>query len=158
MNKQRSFHVSVSSANNHPHHHRHLRRRGRICSELLTNRTSIPASLVGEIPLRSPPSEWRKKMISDNALLIIDMQQGLFRGPVSSCSAEAVLANIRLLIAHARHAQVPVFFCPPCWTRRLALFSAGAVDAADTRAGREGAGRCFHQAPSQLFSGYGIAA
>lgn len=49
-------------------------------------------------------------MISDNALLIIDMQQGLFRGPVSSCSAEAVLANIRLLIAHARHAQVPVFF------------------------------------------------
>lgn len=48
-------------------------------------------------------------MISDNALLIIDMQQGLFRGPVSSCSAEAVLANIRLLIAHARHAQVPVF-------------------------------------------------
>lgn len=49
-------------------------------------------------------------MISDNALLIIDMQQGLFRGPVSPCSADAVLANIRLLIANARHAQVPVFF------------------------------------------------
>lgn len=49
-------------------------------------------------------------MISDNALLIIDMQQGLFRGPVSPFSADAVLANIRLLIANARHAQVPVFF------------------------------------------------
>ena len=49
-------------------------------------------------------------MISDNALLIIDMQQGLFRGPVSPCSADAVLANIRLLIANARHAQVPIFF------------------------------------------------
>lgn len=49
-------------------------------------------------------------MISDNALLIIDMQQGLFRGPVSPCSADAVLENIRLLIANARHAQVPVFF------------------------------------------------
>lgn len=49
-------------------------------------------------------------MISDNALLIIDMQQGLFRGPVFPCSADAVLANIRLLIANARHAQVPIFF------------------------------------------------
>ncbi|RMA89342.1 MULTISPECIES: cysteine hydrolase family protein [Enterobacter] len=49
-------------------------------------------------------------MISDNALLIIDMQQGLFRGPVSPCSTDAVLANIRLLIANARHAQVPIFF------------------------------------------------
>lgn len=38
---------------------------------------------------------------SDNALLIIDMQQGLFRGPVSPRSADAVLANIRLLIANA---------------------------------------------------------
>lgn len=96
-------------------------------------------------------------MISDNALLIIDMQQGLFRGPVSPFSADVVLANIRLLIAHARHARVPVFFARHV-TRRLALFSAGAVDAADTRAGREGAGCCFHQAPSQLFSGYRIAA
>ncbi|SAD61175.1 isochorismatase hydrolase [Enterobacter cloacae] len=47
---------------------------------------------------------------SDNALLVIDMQQGLFNDPVSPCSADAVLANIRLLIAKARHAQVPVFF------------------------------------------------
>ena len=45
---------------------------------------------------------------SDNALLIIDMQQGLFRYPVSPRSADAVLANIRLLIANARDAQVPV--------------------------------------------------
>ena len=45
----------------------------------------------------------------DNALLIIDMQQGLFRGPISPSSADAVLANIRLLIANARDAQVPVF-------------------------------------------------
>lgn len=49
-------------------------------------------------------------MISGNALLIIDMQQGLFRGLVSPCSADTVLANIRLLIANARHAQVPIFF------------------------------------------------
>lgn len=48
-------------------------------------------------------------MSSDNALLIIDMQQGLFRGPVSPWSADAVLANIRLLIANARQAEVPVF-------------------------------------------------
>lgn len=47
---------------------------------------------------------------SDNALLIIDMQQGLFRGPVSPCSADAVLANIRLLIAKARQAQALIFF------------------------------------------------
>lgn len=46
---------------------------------------------------------------SDNALLIIDMQRGLFRGPVSPCSADAVLANICLLIARARQAEVPVF-------------------------------------------------
>ncbi|MHC9002784.1 cysteine hydrolase family protein [Enterobacter adelaidei] len=47
---------------------------------------------------------------SDNALLVIDMQQGLFRGPVPPWSANAVLANILLLIAKARQAQVPVFF------------------------------------------------
>lgn len=47
---------------------------------------------------------------SDNALLIIDMQQGLFRGPISPRSADAVLTNIRLLIANARDAQVSVFF------------------------------------------------
>ncbi len=45
---------------------------------------------------------------SDNALLIIDMQQGLFRGPISPRSADAVLTNIRLLIANARDAQVSV--------------------------------------------------
>ncbi|UJD89041.1 cysteine hydrolase [Rahnella aquatilis] len=47
---------------------------------------------------------------SDNALLVIDMQQGLFRGPASPHCAEAVLSNICLLIAKARQAQVPVFF------------------------------------------------
>lgn len=47
---------------------------------------------------------------SDNAFLVIDMQQGLFRGPVSPYSADAVLENIRLLITHARRAQVPIFF------------------------------------------------
>jgi hypothetical protein len=94
-----------------PHHHRTLRRCERICSERLTNRTSIPADMDGEMFLRSPPSEWRKKMVSsDNALLIIDMQQGLFRGPISPRSADAVLTNIRLLIANARDAQVSVFF------------------------------------------------
>lgn len=48
-------------------------------------------------------------MISDNALLIIDMQQGLFRGPVSPCSADVVLANIRLLIANAPTLRYPSF-------------------------------------------------
>ena len=47
---------------------------------------------------------------SDNALLVIDMQQGLFRGPVSPWSGDIILANIRLLIAKARQAQVPLFF------------------------------------------------
>lgn len=47
---------------------------------------------------------------SENALLVIDMQQGLFHGPASPHSADAVLSNICLLIAKARQAQVPVFF------------------------------------------------
>lgn len=47
---------------------------------------------------------------SENALLVIDMQQGLFHGPVSPHSADTVLSNICLLIAKARQAQVPVFF------------------------------------------------
>ncbi len=68
---------------------------------------------------------------SDNALLIIDMQQGLFRYPVSPRSADAVLANIRLLIANARDAQVPVFFA-----RHIGpddpLLRKGAVNTADT--------------------------
>lgn len=49
-------------------------------------------------------------LLSDNALLIIDMQQGLFRGPASPYSAEKVLLNICLLIEKARQARVPVFF------------------------------------------------
>lgn len=47
---------------------------------------------------------------SENALLIIDMQEGLFRGPASPHSADTVLSNICLLIAKARQAQVPIFF------------------------------------------------
>ncbi|MDF2783710.1 MAG: cysteine hydrolase [Pantoea eucrina] len=49
-------------------------------------------------------------MTSENALLIIDMQHGLFRGPVSPYSAASVLSNICLLIEKARQAQVPIFF------------------------------------------------
>ena len=68
---------------------------------------------------------------SDNALLIIDMQQGLFRGPVSPRSADAVLTNIRLLIANARDAQVSVFFARHIG-RTTPLLRKGAVNTADT--------------------------
>ena len=47
---------------------------------------------------------------SEHALLIIDMQQGLFHGPVSPYQADALLANVCLLIEKARQAEVPVFF------------------------------------------------
>ncbi len=47
---------------------------------------------------------------SEQALIVIDMQEGLFRGPAAPHCADAVLSNIRLLIAKARRAQVPVFF------------------------------------------------
>ncbi|MBZ6386766.1 cysteine hydrolase family protein [Pantoea piersonii] len=47
---------------------------------------------------------------SENALLIIDMQQGLFHGPASPHSAHSVLSNICLLIAKARQAEVSIFF------------------------------------------------
>ena len=47
---------------------------------------------------------------SDNALLVIDMQQGLFRGPVAPHSSDSVLENICLLIAKARQDRVPIFF------------------------------------------------
>jgi nicotinamidase-related amidase len=45
-----------------------------------------------------------------NALLIIDMQQGLFHGPQIPYAASAVLANIRLLIKNARASGTPLFF------------------------------------------------
>lgn len=51
-------------------------------------------------------------LLSKYALLIIDMQQGLFHGPVSPYSANQVLSNICLLIEKARQVQVPVFFLP----------------------------------------------
>lgn len=47
---------------------------------------------------------------SENALLVIDMQQGLFRGPALPHLADTILSNICLLIEKARQAQVPVFF------------------------------------------------
>ena len=49
-------------------------------------------------------------ILSESALVVIDMQEGLFRGPVSPYRADAVLANIRRLIDDARRAEVPVFF------------------------------------------------
>ena len=39
---------------------------------------------------------------SEHALLIIDMQQGLFHSPVSPYQADALLANVCLLIEKAR--------------------------------------------------------
>lgn len=47
---------------------------------------------------------------SDSALLIIDMQQGLFHGPATPFAANRVLSNIFLLITKARLSDVPLFF------------------------------------------------
>lgn len=43
------------------------------------------------------------------ALLIIDMQVGLFHGPEQPHHGEQILANIQHLIAKARQQQVPIF-------------------------------------------------
>ncbi|SDT26223.1 Nicotinamidase-related amidase [Pseudomonas sp. Z003-0.4C(8344-21)] len=43
------------------------------------------------------------------ALLIIDMQVGLFQGPEKPHDSERVLINIRRLITQARARQVPIF-------------------------------------------------
>ena len=43
------------------------------------------------------------------ALLIVDMQEGLFNGPEKPYERERVLANIKQLIAKARQAQAPIF-------------------------------------------------
>ena len=48
--------------------------------------------------------------ISESALLVIDMQRGLFYGHPAPHAAETVLSNILLLIDKARHAEAPVFF------------------------------------------------
>lgn len=47
---------------------------------------------------------------SESALLVIDMQHGLFYGQPAPHAAEAVLSNIRQLIHRARQAGAPVFF------------------------------------------------
>ena len=49
-------------------------------------------------------------MTSESALLIIDMQQGLFHGPAVPFAADSILLNITLLITKARQSEVPVFF------------------------------------------------
>ncbi len=46
---------------------------------------------------------------SPKALLIIDMQHGLLRGPHVPFAADAVLSNINQLIARARSAQAPIY-------------------------------------------------
>ncbi|CAI8818666.1 Cysteine hydrolase [Pseudomonas sp. IT-347P] len=43
------------------------------------------------------------------ALLIIDMQVGLFNGPEKPYDGERILANIQRLIAQARERHVPIF-------------------------------------------------
>lgn len=49
-------------------------------------------------------------MTSESALLIIDMQQGLFRGPAAPFAADSMLSAITLLITKARQSDVPIFF------------------------------------------------
>lgn len=44
-----------------------------------------------------------------SALLVVDMQVGLYHGPDRPFEGERVLANIRELIARARAAEVPIF-------------------------------------------------
>ncbi len=45
-----------------------------------------------------------------DALLIIDMQTGLYDGPEKPFERERVLATLNLLIQRARHAGAPIFF------------------------------------------------
>lgn len=52
-NTHRSKYVYVSPAYNHPHHHRHLRRRERICNRHLTKQNLIPRQIGRGIILRS---------------------------------------------------------------------------------------------------------
>lgn len=44
------------------------------------------------------------------ALLVIDMQQGLFHGPQAPFAAASLLSNINQLIERARIANAPIFF------------------------------------------------
>ncbi|MCS3425347.1 nicotinamidase-related amidase [Rahnella sp. BIGb0603] len=48
-------------------------------------------------------------LIKKRALLIIDMQVGLFNGPDKPHDGLRVLANINCLIEKARHSQIPIF-------------------------------------------------
>lgn len=49
-------------------------------------------------------------MNAQRALLVLDMQVGLFEGPERPWRGEQVLATINQLIGAARSAEVPVFF------------------------------------------------
>lgn len=49
-------------------------------------------------------------MTSESALLIIDMQQGIFNGPATPFAADIILSNIALLITKARQSDVRIFF------------------------------------------------
>lgn len=71
---------------------------------------------------------------SEHALVIIDMQEGLFRGPASPHSADAVLTNILLLIAKARQSQVPIFLFATS-DPTAPLLCEQPVNQADSRAG-----------------------
>jgi nicotinamidase-related amidase/ribosomal protein S18 acetylase RimI-like enzyme len=46
----------------------------------------------------------------DTALLVIDVQQGLFQKSIPIYQADALIANIQLLLRRARQAEAPVFF------------------------------------------------
>jgi nicotinamidase-related amidase/GNAT superfamily N-acetyltransferase len=53
-----------------------------------------------------------KGMLSDmdTALLVIDVQQGLFQKSTPIYQADRLIANIQLLLRHAHQAEAPVFF------------------------------------------------
>lgn len=70
---------------------------------------------------------------SEHALVIIDMQEGLFRGPASPHSADAVLTNILLLIAKAAVTGTDLLFATSDPT--APLLCEQPVNRADSRAG-----------------------
>lgn len=61
-----------------------------------------------QIPPSSPSHQDAKPRLR-RALLVIDMQHGLFNGPDTPFDREGVLANVRELITRARMAGAPVF-------------------------------------------------
>ncbi|GGA09018.1 hypothetical protein GCM10017554_00860 [Acinetobacter modestus] len=47
---------------------------------------------------------------SKSALLVIDMQNGLFKGNVNPHTAKLILSNINRLIEHQRLNEMPIIF------------------------------------------------